>query len=118
LSAIEKFYYANTVGNPQTPDSLLGKLSALGVDTRLVFVYAVYDDNGVQNIYYRDEIEPACELDPQLPFHWVSFEQIIQADIQDRAVKVMLHRYISERLSESFGVYFGDSESGEVHVPT
>lgn len=108
---------AHTIGNSGVSDSLLGQLNELGVDTKLSFVYAVYDDNGIQNIYYRDEIETPSRPHPQLPYRWVSFDQIGGAHIEDRAVEVMLTRYISERQNDSFGVYVGDSQSGEVHVP-
>lgn len=106
---------ASSIGNCEDSQSLLGRLQQLGIETRLPFVYAVYDDNGMQNVYYRDEIEKTPAISESADYRWFGFDEIPWSRIDDQAVRVMLTRYVNERRNDSFGIYVGNAESGEVH---
>jgi flavin reductase (DIM6/NTAB) family NADH-FMN oxidoreductase RutF len=104
---------ASRMGNADDPGSLLNKVKTAGVDAQLSFLFAVYEDaeTGVHNIVYRGEARAANAHARGL---LVSFEDIPRAAIGDPAVRALIERYVRERADDSFGVYVGDTTTGEV----
>jgi len=112
---------ASLIGRNDDAQSLLGKLSRLGIDSKLPFVFAAYDSDGAQNVYYRDQISKSAQQVAESPdahlYRWVAFDAIPWEQIADAAVHTMLTRYIHERSANEFGVYVGNAKTGEVHKP-
>jgi len=117
---------AMSIGDSNDEASLLGKLNRLGIDSRLPFVFAVYESGSAQNVYYRDEISKTPNTDliqttasDHLTDHyrWFGFDEIPWAQIRDSAVQTMLTRYVDERRNNAFGIYVGNAQQGQIHVP-
>lgn len=81
-----------------------------GLIASLGFVFAVYEEDGVQHIVYH------CEVDDEAPlkgrFH--DLGALGLESIADPAVRSMLARYAREAEVGQFGIYFGDASRGEV----
>lgn len=82
----------------------------LGLIALLGFVYAVYEEDGVQHIVYRCEVDAETALKGR--FHDLGTLQ--PETIADPAVRSMLARYGEESQAGEFGIYFGDASRGEV----
>ena len=89
-------------------------LAALGVDAEIEFLFAVYDDpaHGL-NVYYRGSIAGDGGHDPART-RLIPFDEIPWDDLPGEAIGSMLQRYIAERRQDLFGIYVGDTRSGEV----
>jgi len=100
-------------GSSGDATSLIGALAALGIEAEIGFLYAVFEDSksGAQSIYYRGE---ATGGDPA-EGSFTPFDDIPWPLLPDDAMRSMLHRYVEEREQDTFGVYVGNAEAGEVH---
>lgn len=97
------------------PSSLLGVLSANGIDANLDFLFAVFEARDGTHIYYRGRVAGATvEKSVAKSVEYVPLSRINWSDIADPAVESMLRRYVRERMEDAFGIYVGDSESGTV----
>lgn len=94
-------------GSVPALSQLLGHLGLIG---SLGFVFAVYEQDGVQHIVYR------CEVDDETPLKGRFHDPAAFGpdQIPDRSVRSMLARYIDEAQAGQFGVYSGDASRGEV----
>jgi (E)-2-((N-methylformamido)methylene)succinate hydrolase len=108
------------------PASLRGVLKGLGLDAKLGFLFAVFEDPReaakTMSVYYRGVVDGPVPAGPSL--HLVPFEEIPWASLRDDAVRSMLRRYVREREEDTFGIYVGDADRGTVqplakqgHVP-
>jgi flavin reductase (DIM6/NTAB) family NADH-FMN oxidoreductase RutF len=104
---------ASRIGNPEDTGSLLGKVTAAGVDAELSFLFAVYEDpqSAVHTIVYRGEARAA---NGRAKESLIGFADIPWNAIRDTAVRALIERYVRERKEDSFGVYVGDTATGHV----
>lgn len=97
-------------------DSLREVLRQLGVQAKLNFLFAVFDDpkgeSATTSIYYRGTVETGLELDRSL--RRVPFSEIPWGRLNNAAVRAMLARFVRERDEDAFGIYVGDAEQGTV----
>ena len=103
------------LGSVEDPDSLTGKLNALGIVAGLSFLFSVYEDtkSGEQNIVYRGE---ARSVDANVMENFIAFDQIPMEQLENRPLRTMLTRYVRERQEDMFGVYVGDLKAGRVEA--
>jgi flavin reductase (DIM6/NTAB) family NADH-FMN oxidoreductase RutF len=96
--------------------SLRGLLRCLGIDAKLNFLFAVFEDPraGAEStsIYYRGTVDTAPAGEGR--FRLVSLDEIPWERIKDEAVRSMLERFVRERKEDTFGVYIGDAAQGTV----
>lgn len=94
-------------------DGLLEKLTAMGIDAEIGFLFSVFEDSDRGGTYtcYRGHASGNLEGDDAI---WVEHENIPYARISDSAVRSMLQRYEEERKTDAFGVYMGDQDAGHV----
>ena len=104
---------ASRIGNAEDTGSLLSKVKTAGVDAQLSFLFAVYEDpqSGVHNIVYRGEARAVSEHGRA---SLIPFDDIPWGAIQDAAVRAVIERYVRERREDCFGVYVGDTTTGQV----
>lgn len=104
------------IGDGADPESLLGGLASMGIDAELSFLFAVFEDDQSQtlNVYYRGLTTVAPK--PGANARLYSFDDMPWHRIADNAVRLMLRRYVDERLTTRFSIYVGDSEAGKVRV--
>lgn len=107
---------AASLGAPDKPRSLLGRLGACGVQSPPLFVFSVYDDGDVHNVIYRGELVDAPAVLDDARQRFFAFSDIPWGAIVDPMVRNMLVRYIRERSNDAFGVYVGDTNSGIVQA--
>lgn len=107
--------FATSLGEDAAePDSLLGRLAALGVRARLSFIYAVFSEegrNGLSAIYLGeiDEIESP----PRPGFRLMRPEDVPFDELRQFAG--LIRRYARERAADEFGLYVGTAVKGTVH---
>jgi len=104
---------APRIGTAEDTGSLLSKVKAAGVDAQLSFLFAVYEDpqSGVHNIVYRGE---ARAVNEHARASLIPFDDISWNEIQDAAERAVIERYVRERREDCFGVYVGDTTTGQV----
>jgi flavin reductase (DIM6/NTAB) family NADH-FMN oxidoreductase RutF len=96
-------------------EGLIGLLESIGISPEIEFLFAVYEDaEGALNIYYRGSLDPQAPLD-QAQARLIPFDDIPWDRLPAEAMESMLRRYIDERREDLFGVYVGDTRSGDVH---
>lgn len=100
------------------PRSLKGVLARHGLDARLSFLFAVFEeagaDRGTVSIYYRGTLDGDLPGDPALRL--VPLDDIPWSRLADDAVRSMLQRFVKERGEDSFGIYVGDAAAGTVRA--
>ena len=98
------------------PRSLKGVLARHGLDARLSFLFAVFEDaaRGTVSIYYRGTLAGGLPQDPALRL--VPLDDIPWPRLADDAVRSMLQRFVKERSEDSFGIYVGDATAGTVRA--
>jgi len=98
------------------PRSLKGVLARHGLDARLSFLFAVFEDaaRGTVSIYYRGTLAGGLPQDPALRL--VPLDDIPWPRLADDAVRSMLQRFVKERSEDSFGIYVGDAAAGTVRA--
>ncbi len=101
------------IGSPSDPKSLRGRLSDLGVEADLGFLYAVVEAAGgdTLSIFYRGIAEDGSVRQPG-EYH--DLDAIPWHGLHDSRTTAMLQRYVRERAEDQFGVYVGDDVSGTV----
>jgi hypothetical protein len=101
------------IGSSSDPTSLRGRLSELGVQADLGFLYAVVEAVGgdTLSIFYRGVAE---DESVQPPGRYFPLDAIPLDRLHDVRVSTMLQRYARERAEDQFGVYVGDDVSGTV----
>ena len=103
---------ASRLGTPSGSEGLHGVLKAFGVDVTLDFVFSVYEDDQGPCVIYRGRAPAIAQGHPQL--NCVALKDLPQFSAMDDATISVLARYARERSEDSFGVYVGDAQSGEV----
>ena len=97
-------------GEQSNTSTLIKKFSRLGFKVKLDFVYSVYEDKNLNAvcIYYR------CKDNAKPPkaYRYIKFEDIEWKKIKDKALIIMLKRYIEEANHGNFAIYMGDEKSG------
>jgi flavin reductase (DIM6/NTAB) family NADH-FMN oxidoreductase RutF len=97
-------------GEQSNTSNLIEKFSGLGFKVKLDFVYSVYEDKNLNAvcIYYR------CKDNAKPPkaYKYIKFEDIEWKKIKDKALIIMLKRYIEEANHGNFAIYMGDEKSG------
>ena len=97
-------------GEPSNTTKLVNKYSNIGLKMRLDFVYSVYEDKRLDAvcIYYRSK---GNETMPK-GYKYVKFNDINWEKIKDKALVIMLKRYIEEANQGDFAVYMGNETTG------
>ena len=106
---------ADTVGDADSPDSLIGLLYGVGIEVQLPFIYAAYHHDNTRFVYYRGELKSTGELDETAQLHFVEFDAIPWLAIKDSATTTMLKRFLSEHSIDNYAVYIGDLDSGDIY---
>ena len=97
-------------GEPSNTTKLVSKYSNIGLKMSLDFVYSVYEDKRLDAvcIYYRSK---GYETIPK-GYKYVKFNDINWEKIKDKALVIMLKRYIEEANQGDFAVYMGNETKG------
>lgn len=103
---------ASRLGTPSGNDGLYGVLKALGLHATLDFVFSVYEDAQGPCVIYRGRAPDAGHGDARL--HHVALQDLAGLKAVDDATAAVLTRYARERAEDSFGVYVGDAQRGDV----
>lgn len=94
--------------------ALLEHLRIGGLDVKLDQVYSVYEDPTTKNHYtiYRASAttQKAAGYGKYVPI-----DDINNLAFSDTAQQSMMHRYVTETKNQAFGLYIGDSLSGDIH---
>lgn len=106
---------ASTVGDIDSPTSLVGMLYEVGIDVQLPFIYAAYHHDNTRYVYYRGELRSVGDVAETTQLHFVEFDAIPWHAIQDSAITIMLKRFLNEHSIDNYAVYIGDLDSGEVY---
>ena len=110
---------AEQVGNTAEPNSLIGKLFENGINVEMPFVCAVYEDvfSKTHNVVYRSVAEDV-DVGSVENFEMILLDEVPWDSLVDKPLRMLLERYIEESKQETFGVYVGNTETGEVRAVT
>lgn len=103
---------ASRLGTPAGNEGLYGVLKALGLTATLDFVFSVYEDEKGPCVIYRGRSPEAGQGDPRLQH--VVLQDLAGLKAVDDATASVLARYARERAEDSFCVYVGDAQRGDV----
>lgn len=103
---------ASRLGTPGGSEGLHGVLQSLGLHATLDFVFSVYEDAQGPCVIYRGRAPRPAVADARR--HCVPLASLLQLTMADEATAAVLTRYARERAEDSFGVYVGDAQHGEV----
>ena len=103
---------ASRLGTPGGSEGLHGALRSLGLNATLDFVFSVYEDAQGPCVIYRGRAPTPAPTDARL--HFVALAGLSSLTTADKATAAVLTRYARERAEDSFGVYVGDAQRGEV----
>ncbi|MCZ6667260.1 MAG: flavin reductase family protein, partial [Gammaproteobacteria bacterium] len=106
---------ADSVGDSDTANSLIGLLSETGIEVNLPFIYAAYHHDNTRYVYYRGGLRSPGSLQETPRLNFVGFDQIPWQTIRDSAITTMLKRFINEHSIDNYAVYIGGLDSGEVY---
>jgi len=108
---------AARVGSASEPDSLIGRLTDHGINSELPFVCSVYEDarSKTHNVVYRGNAR-TIDNSQLNGFELIPLHDIPWDDLVDTPLRMLLERYLEESEHDAFGVYVGNTESGEVHA--
>jgi flavin reductase (DIM6/NTAB) family NADH-FMN oxidoreductase RutF len=106
---------ADTVGDPETENSLIGMLSKVGIDVHFPFIYAAYHDVNTRYVYYRGSLRSVANVDQTPHLQFVGFDAIPWESIQNEIITIMLNRFIKEHTIDNYNVYIGDYHEGEIY---
>lgn len=92
--------------------SLRDTIAREGVQATIGFLFAVFENpnTGVQSIFYRGEASAGEPSEGS----FVPLAELPWERLSDEATRTMLRRYLEERRQDSFGIYLGDEDAGEV----
>ena len=106
---------SDSVGDADTPGSLLGKLASVGIEVDLPFIYAAYHESSERFVYYLGELLSLKDAIETQTMRFYDFDHITWEEIGDSAIISMLERFIQEKKLGNYKVYIGDQDHGEVH---
>ena len=91
--------------------ALMTEVARTGVEVRLGPAYSVFDDRrtGEQHAYFLATADGVGRLHP------VALSDLPDLSYTSPAIADMMRRYAREALTQSFELYLGDSESGDIH---
>ncbi len=108
-----EFPTTSKFGSVEENGSLLNKLKQIGISVKDYYLFSVFEsvNDGINFIYYRIHLDKKPEITQGkfYPFEEIPFERFFY----DWS-KTMLKRYISERKSDSFGIYVGKESEGKI----
>ncbi|MGB7286559.1 MAG: flavin reductase family protein [Salaquimonas sp.] len=89
-------------------------LQNLGLDVEIGRVYSVFHDASINKryIYFRAKTVENVDTKSGIMLH---SEELLVHDWIHAPEEIMVRRYLTERMNQSFGLYIGDSNAGEVH---
>jgi flavin-dependent trigonelline monooxygenase, reductase component len=92
--------------------TLRGLFDAVGVEAQPSFLYSVFDDSDRK----RQHICFLCQTDAHTPQQgeFVPLTEETLAKVGDPAIVTMLRRFAAEAQLGTYGIYYGDTKSGEV----
>jgi flavin reductase (DIM6/NTAB) family NADH-FMN oxidoreductase RutF len=92
--------------------TLRGLFDAVGVEAQPSFLYSVFDDSDRK----RQHICFHCQTDAHTPQQgeFVPLTEETLAKVGDPAIFTMLRRFAAEAQLGTYGIYYGDTKSGEV----
>lgn len=112
-SAIDgKFQLPTSNDASPSVSDLAADLEKLGLDTRIEFVYAAFDDRtlGGHSVYYH-----GCATGHVPENYFVlPFDRINGANFVNPAERMMLQRYAEDYRNGTFSIYHGNETSGKV----
>jgi len=90
---------------------LKAHLDQLNIGASIQSLFAVFESEGIdrQYIYYRARADHEGDGG-----HFYSADQIPWDEVESKAIKTMLKRYLEESHSQRYGVYFGSESTGTV----
>ncbi len=100
-------------GRPGDAGSLIGLLANEGVEARLPFLFAVFQEGASEVVVYRGEAVGEIR-NPGSNRRFFSLDNLPWDRIPDPALRTMLERYRREREASAFGLYLGTAEEGAV----
>ncbi len=106
---------ADSVGDLEAGDGLIGKLATAGIEVDLPFIYSAYHDDGVRYVYYLGELRSVGDAHETRQLHFFDFDRIPWDSIKDGAVVTMLERFIREQKLGYYAIYIGDDAEGEIY---
>lgn len=103
---------APRLGTVSDPHSLYGKLKALGAGVVLDFLFSVYDDEASKtlNVYYRGVVSSPVTMSTVQSF---ALDEIPWDQLESEEIRIMLRRYVTERVESRFSVYAGNASTGD-----
>ena len=107
---------ADSVGDADDPDSLIGMLASAGIEAQLPFLFSAYHVSNTRFIYYRGELQSIKDVDETPALRFFESDAIPWSSIRDYAVKRILRRFESERLIGNYSIYIGGQDMGEVYL--
>jgi len=110
-----KIPVADSVGDTNQPNSLLGRLSEAGIEAKLPFLFAAYSSLDTRFIYYRGELQSISQVTQTKQLHFYDYDEIPWDAVQCDANEDMIKRFFREREVDDFGVYIGDYRSGYIY---
>ena len=114
-----KIPVAAHIGDTSQSDSLLGRLTAAGIEVSLPFLFAAYSSLDTRYVYYRGEIQSLRDVTQTEQLHFYAYDDIPWAQVHCDANESMIKRFYREREVDNFGVYIGDYGSGDIYpLPT
>lgn len=94
--------------------ALRGFLDGLGIEAHLGPVYSIYDETaGLRRKVLLGRVSEKAPTAPLQP-HPISKTASLRQPTD--ALNVMLARFAAEHQSQSFGLYIGDAQQGEIHL--
>jgi len=92
--------------------ALSDKLTDLGLDTELDFLYSVFNDseNETNGIFYHGTVKGAAPTG----YAYFPITDVPLENVRDKSERSALGRYVDEYRHGSFGIYHGDEISGTV----
>ena len=83
-----------------------------GFKSKVDFIYSVYEDENLNAvcIYYR------CKVNNPAPkgYSYINFDKIPWKRISDKALRIMINRYVEESNHGNFAIYMGNETRGFV----
>ncbi|MGE0211976.1 MAG: flavin reductase family protein [Parvibaculaceae bacterium] len=105
------------LGSEGEPQSLKGRLAALGIVFNLDFLYSVYEDEGADtlNVYYRGT---ASQVPDKQEIEIHPFQSLPWERLEEEAMRTLLRRYDRERLLSRYTIYAGNEQTGSYKAVT
>ena len=92
---------------------LKGVIDSVGANAKPGFIFSVYDDTGQDDRFIAFLCQASDDRASSGTFMDTTPETLTR--ISDPAVRTLIARFASEHVLGNFGMYIGDSDTGEVH---